>query len=114
MRYVRSMAASLALSILVGCAGPANQPAAEMQQITSARTGGRVTAHLLFDRRPSQTYAPEDFAYRTEWPGVDRDYMGGEFTEYEERIIDREGDFVSPLSQTYRQFSSRRKGVSYR
>jgi len=114
MRSAIALGLGIVLFGLAGCAAPSSQEAGVEQQ------GGRValldgsTAHLLFDRHPSQVYSPQSFTYRAAWPQVENGLPGGEVTEYQEYFVDRERDFPSFYGRTYRRFVTRRTGVSFR
>ncbi|UCG32836.1 MAG: hypothetical protein JSU68_14365 [Phycisphaerales bacterium] len=84
---------------------------AETQPVMLAR---QVEPYLLFDRRPSPVYVPENFAIRRTWPVAERGFSAGEWVEFEERLIDRERGFNHTNDLTYRRFSSRRQGVTFR
>lgn len=93
-------------------AGPSQAPVAiETQPVMVAR---RNEPYLLFDRYPSPIYAPECFAARRTWPVAERGFSGGEWVEFEEHLIDRERGFNYTPDLTYRRFTSRRRGVSFR
>jgi hypothetical protein len=113
----------------VGCSAPtATQEGAQAQpQAVAGQSPAPVTIetqplmvarrgepYLLFDRHPSPVYAPESFAARRTWPAAERGFSGGEWVEFEEHLIDRERGFNHTADLTYRRFTSRRRGTSFR
>jgi hypothetical protein len=47
---------------------------------------------------------------RTDWPTTPAYANGGEYVEYRETIIDRQGDFGVSRDRLYRRFDSIRRG----
>ena len=114
MRSITAIALGTVMAGLAGCTGPASEREAVDQQNQPVLALSRPTPHLLFDRRPSELYSPQCFTYRSAWPAAQRGFSGGEYIEYEEYLVDRERDFPSFHDRTYRRFSARRRGTSFR
>ena len=101
----------LTLAGLAGCASPAPRGHEAAPQHDPA-AGGRtaLSAVLLFDRHPSETFSPQDFTYREPWPSTKNGVSMGEFIEYRELFIDRERDYPYFNDNVYRRFTTRRTG----
>ena len=97
-----------------GCLAPSGAQEETQPEPQPAMLASQREPYLLFDRRPSPVYAPQHSAIRSAWPVAERGFSAGEWVEFEERLIDREWGFNHANDLTYRRFSSRRRGVSFR
>jgi hypothetical protein len=73
---------------------------------------------LIFDAKPG-ALAPGLYAYRSDWPAVDRDVNSGEIEDYDVVIYDRQWTSGFPYGRggfgySTRTFRSHRSGTSYR
>jgi hypothetical protein len=73
----------------------------------------RPSAALLFDANPGEI-PPDAFAFRSDWPAVERPYDSDDVIYYIEAVRDYEGQGGLWWNQTRRYYRSYRAGVAPR
>ncbi len=105
-------------TLIAGCSHchdcPARHQAFGPDRAGSYRTPApmQLSSSLLFNPGPS-AYAPDSFAYRSDWPSTQSYYQDGQFIFFRERFYDVQGLNLNP-NYTYRRFETYRSGFGYR
>ena len=127
MRSTLTVLVALAPTLMAGCENRQQAVTADVQQRQVVEEYAETQAvyegdleegayvvsadpYLVFDRRPSEYYSPQQFSGRQPWPVAENGYSEGSWTQFEERVIDREGWGNNWNNTTYRRFSSRKRG----